>query len=387
MRASGQQVDIRGQGVPLMKKMGIEAAVRAASVHEPGTQLIDRNGKIKAFFSVAESGSGKQGFTSEFEIMRGDLVPILYALTENDPNVRHLFDTTIKSFTQDDESNPNGKVHVSFQDGHEEDFDLVIAADGTGSRTRKMMLGEDAPDPRREMEGYIGYYSVPSNPGDSDRATFCHLPGARIIGTRKDIPELTRVNMRFHGKKPALDEALRSGDQTRVKQAIADIYQGGGWECDRFMDVLLRSPDSDDLYITPIQEVHLPPGLWSKGRVVILGDAAQCHTAGGYGCAWALVGAYVLAGEIATLLKEDASSPTAAIVQGAKNYEEKFRPISTAMHGGYEWFDNLLAPHSNLGIWCLHTFARVASYLRFDQMSGLNEVTSKWQLPEYPALD
>ncbi|KAL7934937.1 hypothetical protein V8C35DRAFT_300232 [Trichoderma chlorosporum] len=387
MRASGQQVDIRGHGVPLMKKMGMEAAVRAACVHEPGMQLIDRNGQTKAFFPVAESGSGKQGFTSEFEIMRGDLVQILYSLTESHPNVQHLFNTTITSLTQDDESNVNGKVHVRFQDGREEDFDLVIAADGTGSRTRKLMLGEDAPDPRRTMGGYIGYYSIPTNPGDSDRGTFCHLTEQRIIGTRKDIPELTRVYVMFRGKRPALETALQSGDQTEIKKALAGIYQGGGWECDRFMDALQHSPEANDLYLTPIQEVHLPKGSWSKGRVALLGDAAHCHTAGGYGCAWGLVGAYVLAGEVATLLKKDASSPTAAIIQGAKNYEEKFRPIATSMHGGYEWFEDFLAPKTTFGIWFLHTFARVAAYMKFGEMMGLDSMTSKWQLPDYAELE
>ncbi|KAL7819461.1 hypothetical protein V8C44DRAFT_318195 [Trichoderma aethiopicum] len=387
MRASGQQVDLRGQGVPLMKKMGIEEAVRAATVHEPGMQLIDRSGNTKAFFGVAKSGSGRQGFTSEYEIMRGDLVRILYALTENHPNVRHLFNTTIRSFTQDDESDPNGKVHVTFHDGHQEDFDLVVGADGTRSWTRRMMLGEGAPDPRRSMGGYIGFFSVPARPGDSDRATFCHLPGSRIIGTRKDIPELTRVYMMFRGKKPDLDAALEAGDQTRIKQALAALYQGGGWECDRFMDALLHAPEAEDLYITPIQEVHLPQGSWSKGRVVLLGDAAHCHTAGGYGCAWGLVGAYVLAGEIAKLLNKDGSSPTAAIIQGAKNYEETFRPVATSMHGGYEWFEDLLMPKTTIGIWAIHAFAKVASWLRLGEMSGLDELTSKWQLPEYPELE
>ncbi|KAM0252549.1 hypothetical protein ACHAQJ_007681 [Trichoderma viride] len=387
MRASGQQVDLRGQGVPIMKKMGIEAAVKAAAVHEPGMQLIDRNGRTKAFFPVATSGSGKQGFTSEYEIMRGDLVQILYTLTKTHQNVRHLFNTTIKSFTQDDEGSHNGKVRVIFHDGHEEDFDLIVAADGTGSKTRKMMLGADAPDPRRALGGYIGYYSIPSSPGDSDRGTFCHLPGSRIIGTRKDIAELTRVYMIIRGKKPALDAALSSGDQTDLKKALANVYQGGGWESERFMEALLHAPEADDLYCTKIEEVQLPQGSWSKGQVVLLGDAAHCHTAGGYGCAWGLVGAYVLAGEIATSLKKDNSTSAAAIMEAAKNYEEKFRPIATSMHGSYEWVEDLLAPKSNLGIWVLHTFARVAAYLQLGQMDGLDEKTSKWKLPEYPELE
>ncbi|KAF2708446.1 FAD/NAD(P)-binding domain-containing protein [Pleomassaria siparia CBS 279.74] len=82
IRASGQQVDLRAQGIPMMKKLGIEPAVRAVLVHETGTQFVDGNGRTKAFFPANESGSGKQSITSEYEIMRGDLVKILYRLTE-----------------------------------------------------------------------------------------------------------------------------------------------------------------------------------------------------------------------------------------------------------------------------------------------------------------
>lgn len=387
MRASGQQVDLRGKGVPIMKKMGIEAAVTAACVHEPGMQLIDRNGRTQAFFPVAKSGSGKQGLTSEYEIMRGDLVRILYGLTEGHENVRHLFNTTVKSFTQDGRDGSDSKVHVSFDDGREEDFDLVVAADGTGSKTRKMMLGENAPDPRRDCGGYIGYYSVPSNPGDSDRGTFCHLLGGRIIGTRKDIPELTRVYMILRGKKPALDAAINSGDPQELKKALADIYQGGGWECERFMDGLLHAPEADDIYCTKIEEVQLPQGSWSKGQVALLGDAAHCHTAGGYGCAWGLVGAYMLAGEIATSLKSKDLTASAAIMQGAKTYEEKLRPAATSMHGSYDRFEDLMAPKSSIGIWILHRFAKMASFLNWGEMDALDKKTSNWKLPEYPELE
>ncbi|KAI6089620.1 hypothetical protein F4821DRAFT_230552 [Hypoxylon rubiginosum] len=390
VRASGQQLDLRGQGVPMMKKMGIEAAVRAASVREPGLQLVDIKGRTKAFFPAAQTGSNKQGITSEFEIMRGDLVRILYGLTEGLPNVKHLFGTTVRSFTQDEESNSDGKVHVTFQDGREEDFDIVVAADGTGSKLRKMMLGPDAPDPRHPLGGHIGYFSIPSAPGDSDRATFCLLPGprvSRIIGTRKDCADLTRIYMIMRGAVPELDAAYKSGNLAEQKKALADLYQDGGWECNRFFEALRTAPEADDLYCTPFEEVRLPKGSWSKGRVVLIGDAAHSATANGYGTTWGLIGAFILAGEIGNVYERDSPLSTAAIVQAAKSYEEKFRPIATAGHGGSQLFESLSAPRSRFGIWIMHMFAKVASHLHLDQMGGLDSQTAKWPLPDYPKLE
>jgi 2-polyprenyl-6-methoxyphenol hydroxylase-like FAD-dependent oxidoreductase len=223
--------------------------------------------------------------------MRGDLVRILYGLTEGRRNVRHLSGTTVKSFTQDDESEANGKVHVTFQDGSKEDFDLVVAVDGTGSKTRSMMLGPDAPDPRHPLGGYIAYYSIPSQPEDSDRFTLCLLPGPRVdraIATRKDRPDLTRIYMLMRGKDDAVDAAQKSGDLAELKRAYADLYEGGGWRCGRFVDALRHAPEADDLYSTPLVEVRLPEQSWSCGRVVLLGDAAHSETRGGLGArgAW-----------------------------------------------------------------------------------------------------
>ncbi|KAI0429963.1 hypothetical protein F5Y09DRAFT_244986 [Xylaria sp. FL1042] len=390
MRASGQQLDLRAAGVDMMKRMGIEAAVRAVCCREPGTQLVDTNGRTKAYFPAAEHGSGRQSVTSEYEIMRGDLVRILYNLTENNPNVRHVYGRTVENFTQDDESDPNAKVHVTFSDGHQEDFDLLLAADGTGSKTRKIMLGPDAPDPRHRTGGYIAYFSMLSQPGDSDRATVCQLPGprmARTIMTRKDRPEFTRIYMMMSQRDDAVDAALKSGDLSALKKGLADVYEGGGWETKRFMEALVHAPEADDLYCTPYEEVELPEGSWSKGRVVLIGDAAHSATANGYGTSWGLIGPYLLAGELATLYEKDKSLPTASIIQAAKKYEKIWRPIALSGHGGSQWAGSIFPPRSALGINMMNWVAGVMAYLRLDQHIGIDGAVGKWKLPDYPALD
>lgn len=385
IRASGQQVDLRGQGMQMLAKMGIEDSVRAAGVPELGMQLVDRGGQPKAFFRVAPKSSQAQSFTSAYEIMRGDLVKILYRLTEKHENVKHLFDTTLDSFTQDDETDPHGKVHVRFGNGKEEDFDLVVGADGAGSRTRKVMLGPGAVNPRHSLGGYVGYFSIPSDPKiDEYKATFYHLPGSRVIGTRKDCDELTRVYIIMRGKHEALAAALKVRDITLQKSVIKTLYQGGGWQCHRFLEALTAA---NDLYCTPIEQIQLPRGSWSRGRVALLGDAAYGHTASGYGCAWSLAGAYILAGEITTRYKNNRLSSTAAVVQGAKKYEEIFRPIATAPHGGNWWLDRMRIPKSSFGIGWLHRFAKAAAYLELDRAAGPDKETAKWQLPYYPELE
>ncbi|KAF4443969.1 hypothetical protein F53441_11287 [Fusarium austroafricanum] len=376
-RITGQQLDLRHQGVTVMKKMGIEEAIRAKVVHEVGTQLIDTNGNTKAFFPTIRTNTGKQSVTTEFEIMRGDLVRILLGLTEKSNNVQHRFGTTVTSLTQDDESDPNGKVHVAFNDGRKDDFDLVVAADGAGSRTRQLMLGPDAPDPRHHLGGYIGFFSTISKPQDTNRFTFCHLPGSRWISTRKDCPEMTRVYMMTQAKNEDLAAAHKSGKLEDLKKAWSDLFADGAWESGRFMDALKNSPEADDLYSTPCYETRLPPGSWSKGRVVAIGDAAHAHAANGFGTTWGIVGSYVLAGEVATT----------GVVQGVKRYEEIFRPIATSMHGDQsEFAKTLFAPKTGFGVWMLHSMARVASWFQLDQGLGLDAKTAKWQVPEYPAL-
>ena len=122
LRASGQQIDLRGEGVAVMRKMGIESAVRAKVVQEEGAEFVDKNGRRQAFFGANKTGQGRQSLTSEFEIMRGDLCRIIFDATQG---AKYIFGNSVATY-----KDTGSKVEVSFKDGRTDTFDLMVGADG-----------------------------------------------------------------------------------------------------------------------------------------------------------------------------------------------------------------------------------------------------------------
>lgn len=142
LRATGAQIDLRGQGIEVVKRMGLLDAVRSKLVDEDGVALVDSQGKIKATLMANKSRKGAQSLTSEYEIMRGDFVRILYDATKDD--VKYIFGKTVEGFEQDEK-----QVIVHFSDGSSDAFDLLVGADGQGSRIRRYILPPDTASPYR----------------------------------------------------------------------------------------------------------------------------------------------------------------------------------------------------------------------------------------------
>lgn len=136
---------------------------------------------------------------------------------------------------------------------------------------------------------------------------------------------------------------------------------------------MAQVPAADEVYLDAIARVRAD--RWSSGRVVLLGDAAWGNTLGGYGTGLALVGAYVLAGELA-LADGDHERALA-------RFEERFRDyasISEKVNAG-----RILAPRTRL---CLRlrnlafsTMALAAPLLRL-----LERPAADLDLPDYEAL-
>lgn len=117
LRVTGLQVDLRGPGIEVLKKMGLDEGFRAHAAKEQGLQVVSSSGRQWAYFPANKSGEGPQSFTSDYEIMRGDLTRLLYGASK----AKVLFGISLESYEDKGDS-----VEVLFSDGRTEQFDLYV---------------------------------------------------------------------------------------------------------------------------------------------------------------------------------------------------------------------------------------------------------------------
>lgn len=223
---------------------------------------------------------------------------------------------------------------------------------------------ETSPDSHHDLGVHVAFFTAPYREGDWEDWTMMQLPGGKQVMTRKDSPDNIRVYLSSRGVCEELDKATTLSEQ---KMALIKLFQGvEGAQLDRWLQDLQSSPLTDDLYSQHLTQIRLPPGAWSKGRVILLGDAAYCMTplAGGYGTTVALLGAYILAGEISKHMKANTQSPPADNVElAAKEYERIMRPFITEKQQISSTLYNGLYPRSKFGIWAIQTIGGVVTKL------------------------
>jgi 2-polyprenyl-6-methoxyphenol hydroxylase-like FAD-dependent oxidoreductase len=365
LRATGLQLDLRGHGITVLQRMGLEAAFRAKSPPEQGVQVVNSAGKRRAYFPVNKSGKGLQSFTTDYEIMRGDLCRLMYdAVTDR---AKYIFNTSITKLI-----NHEKNVEVSFADGTTSTFDLVIGADGVNSRTRAL-LGMDGFQPCRGL--FVAYMTLPEPiaEGESYDATMFMSGSGRTAMVRRHSPDKLQVYLFCKTDNRELVEAPRGSREER--DAFAKIMRGAGWKIDAFLD---RLDDMPDFYCERMGLVKLDS--WSKGCIGLLGDAGYCPSANtGMGTTSAMVGAYILAGEI--------SRHGDNVSEALQAYERKFRPFMDQVQAGVVESGGGI-PTSTLGIALMQMALALASFFRIDVFGYILKEGSvkNWELPEYDAL-
>ncbi|WPB95590.1 FAD-dependent monooxygenase [Streptomyces malaysiensis] len=366
LRASGAQVDLRGQGIEAVERMGLLETVRSQLVDEAGVAFVDSRGKPKATIMANTSGTGRQTLTSEYEIMRGDLVRILYEATKND--TEYVFGKSVDGFDQDAD-----RVTAHLSDGTSGEYDLLIGADGQGSRTRRALLPEGF-DPCWHVGIHMAYWFVPRIASDSHIRDTYMVPGGRQIMRRSHGATETQVYFVMR-EESAEASAIHRAPVERQQKFWADRFRDAGWQTDRFIEGMKDSPF---FYSQEIAQVRID--RWSKGRVVLAGDAAHCASPySGMGISGGLVGAYVLAGEIN---RHADDLPTALA-----NYDRVLRPFVDEIQG--EVNPRILRVGMPMNKHAISAFQNATALACFFHIPDLVARFSKkdrggdWQLPAY----
>ncbi|MGO9548738.1 FAD-dependent monooxygenase [Mycobacterium sp.] len=329
-RDEGHNVDVRGAAREVARRMGIQDDIRAANTTEVGMRFVNGDGSTAASFPMGDSGV--RGPTAELEILRGELSRILIAHTRDSTEYR--FDTQIANLTDQGD-----RVIVALDDGTSIDADVLVIAEGLRSRTRDLVM----PVAVTDLGMYIAYLTIARQDSDDRWWNWQHVPGSRGIHLRPDNLGTTRAMLSFLSDVRGLEDLSRADQIAILRKTFADA----GGAAPRILAQLGDAP----MYFDAIGQVRAP--RWSKGRVALLGDAAFCPSpVGGGGSSLALIGAYVLAGELCR---------TDDVPAALARYEQFLRPHVTAAQNVRPAVLRRANPRTPAGIRALHAGARVVA--------------------------
>ncbi|SDF34914.1 2-polyprenyl-6-methoxyphenol hydroxylase [Lentzea fradiae] len=306
LRGGGYPIDIRGTAVGVVERMGLLPRLREAHVDTQRITMLDADGSVVTSMSaVALTGSRDE----DIEIPRGELTTMLYDTVRDD--VEFLFDNSIVALNDHADG-----VDVTFRSGLERTYDLVIGADGLHSGVRALVFG-----PEEQFHHYLGYcfagFTMPNRLGLAHEGVMWNQPGRAAALYAAGTGGTVHGFLNF-----ALPEAPFGAfkDPAAQRDLVASVFAGDGWEVPHMVETMRTA---DDLFFDTVSQIHLP--RWSSGRVALVGDAAYAPSfLTGQGSSLALVGAYVLAGHLAT-----AHDHTAAF----DAYERQTRPFVEANQG------------------------------------------------------
>ncbi|WP_052860901.1 MULTISPECIES: Rossmann-fold NAD(P)-binding domain-containing protein [Streptomyces] len=377
LRGGGFAVDFRGAAqLDVLARMGVLGEIRRSGTGGGPMHFIDDQGRQLASLPPEFAGG-------DVEILRSELSRILYerslcggglyghglyehgscgrSLNEHGPYgaaagaaapgappvTEYLFGDSVTSLTESEDG-----VRVTFERGAPRTFDLVVGADGLHSTVRRLAFG-----PEERFVSHLGYYvagwdlpaAAPGGGVPADGVPVDGMPGGGVRGLADRPVGYGEPGRLMSAGRTArrTGEAGYAGEAfcvfaaaeltydrrapTAQKKLIAQAYAGAGWRTPELIETLWGARD---LYFDAISRVDVP--RWSAGRTVLLGDAAYGATVGGMGTGSAIVGAYVLAGELAAA----GGDHRAAFAR----YERRLRPYVTRCQEGGRGVGEFLAP-------------------------------------------
>jgi 2-polyprenyl-6-methoxyphenol hydroxylase-like FAD-dependent oxidoreductase len=334
-KTGGHAVDLFRPAMEISAKMGVLPRIEALGTGTTRLTLCREGARRPARIDLTKIIGAASD--RHVEIMRDDLSEIYYDAARDD--VEYMFGDSIAAIS------PDG--FVTFEHSAPRSFDVVVGADGLHSNVRRLVFGEEA-----GLTDFLGaYLAVLSAPKSFAREgesighagvgrmaaiyTARHLDDARVVFLFRNEHELV-----YHYREVA-----------RQKELLREVFAGMHPRVDGWLGELDRTPA---FYFDSITQLQLDS--WSRGRVTLVGDAGYCPgPAVGGSTSLAVVGAYVLAGELARAGGDHVRAFTA--------YEREMAGPVRHSRAFARGAAKRLVPGSRAGVWALTRGAQLVSVL------------------------
>jgi 2-polyprenyl-6-methoxyphenol hydroxylase-like FAD-dependent oxidoreductase len=310
-RSQGYMIDFFGPGYDAAEAMGLLPAIQDIAYHLDEASFVDEHGRRRA--SVRPTQFAPAGRL--LDVMRPDLEHLLRERLP--PGVDLRFGTGPAAVADRGDG-----VHVTLDDGADLEADLLVGADGIHSTVRRLAFGEES-----RFFRYLGFHTA--------AFTFEAPAVHAAVQGRACLTDTVDRQMGFYALRDgkvaafAVHRSLDPALPDDVRAAVREAYGGLGWVVPEALD---RCPPSAEIYYDQVAQIQLPS--WSRGRVVLVGDACYAVSLiAGQGASLGMAGAYLLADRLAR-----AQSVSEALAE----YERLWRPVAEDKQrvgrAGARWF-------------------------------------------------
>ncbi|CAN5763492.1 FAD-dependent monooxygenase [soil metagenome] len=336
LREGGHAIDFMGAGYDVAEKMGIIPALEKADFNISNIAFVDKDNNEKGSMNYQQV---KKSLNNRaFSFLRSDLAKVIYNSLDKETEI--IFDNTINKIEQDEE-----KVIVTFKTGVTRSFDLLVGADGLHSNVRNLIFGNES-----QFEKYYGYYTSSftiENFSDKGKAfSMLNVPNKQVAVY--SINEKKAATFFIFTSSEKLN--YEHHDIQKQKQILKNEFMNVGWKCP---ELLSKIDTTSDFYFDSVSQIKMEH--WSKGRISLVGDACDCPSLlSGKGSTLAMVGAYILAGE----LKLANGNYEIAF----EEYENILKPFMEKKQKSAQSFAKSFVPKSNFGIWVRNQVFKLMSF-------------------------
>jgi 2-polyprenyl-6-methoxyphenol hydroxylase-like FAD-dependent oxidoreductase len=361
LRTGGYIIDFWGAGFDVADRMNLLPALEPLGYRVQEMRVVDSGGQCLAALPTSAFSQVTQGrFIS---IARGDLAACIYQALAG--RAETLFGDRITRL----QSSSDG-VRVEFQRAAARTFDLVIGADGLHSGVRQLVFGDEA-----RFEKYLGCkaaaFQVAGYTPRDELVYVMHTQVGQQVARFSMRDDRTMFLLTFKDKDPAIPATL-----AEQKSLLRQRFAGAGWEVPQILDAL---DGVSDLYFDRVSQIRMGTATtrsWSRERIALAGDAAFCVSLlAGQGSALAMVGAYILAGELSRSPQDSA----AAFVR----YQQRFGPFVFGKQNAAPRMVDFFAPRSSLALSLRNRALRLMSHPWIVNLAVGRSLYDRIEMPDY----